>query len=60
MARSRGIPPSASMSMFGGCCCANKDVYSGVVYGSMGVGILRSLGGKGGGGRGFWYRIRAM
>ena len=51
--RSRGIPPSASMSMLGGCCCASVDVYSGVVYGSIGVGMLSSLGGNGGGGRGF-------
>lgn len=30
------------------------EVYSAVVYGSMGVGMSTSFGGKGGGGSGFW------
>ena len=29
-------------------------MYSAVVYGSMGVGMSTSFGGKGGGGSGFW------
>jgi hypothetical protein len=39
--------------MFAGCWAARVEVYSGVVYGSIGVAILRSFGGNGGGGRGF-------
>jgi hypothetical protein len=61
--RSRGMPSSASASMFKGCSRAIRDAKAGVVYWPLDrpvLGISRSFGGIAGGGSAFEYRIRAM
>jgi len=61
--RSKGIPSSASASMFSGCSRARRDAKPGVVYCPLArpvFGMSRSLGGFGGGGRALEYLILAM
>lgn len=52
--RSNGMPNSASASIFSGCSRAKRDAKPGVVYCPLDrpvLGISRSFGGFGGGGR---------
>lgn len=61
--RSNGIPSSASASIFNGCSRASREAKPGVVYCPLArpvLGISRSLGGFGGGGKLLVYRMRAM
>lgn len=61
--RSRGIPSSASASIFSGCSRARREAKPGVVYCPLArpvFGMSRSLGGFGGGGRALEYLILAM
>lgn len=61
--KSKGIPSSASASMFSGCSRARREAKPGVVYCPLArpvFGMSRSLGGFGGGGRALEYLILAM
>lgn len=61
--RSNGIPSSASASMFNGCSRASRDANPGCVYCPLVrpvLGMSRSFGGFGGGGRVLVYRMRAI
>lgn len=61
--KSRGMPSSASASMFSGCSRARRDAKPGVVYWPLArpvLGMSSSLGGFGGGGSALEYRILAM
>ena len=61
--RSMGMPSSASASMFSGCSRAKRDANPAEVYCPLArpvLGISRSFGGHGGGGRVFEYLMRAM
>lgn len=61
--KSNGIPSSASASMFSGCSRARREAKPGVVYCPLArpvLGMSRSLGGFGGGGRALEYLILAM
>lgn len=54
------MPPSPSTTSGNGTESARRDAHAGSAKRSAGVGMLRSLGGKGGRGSGFWYRVRSI
>jgi hypothetical protein len=61
--RSKGMPSSASASMFNGCSRARREAKPGAVYCPLArpvLGISSNLGGFGGGGSALEYRMRAM
>lgn len=61
--KSKGIPSSASASIFNGCSLIRREAKPGVVYCPLArpvFGMSSSFGGLGGGGSAFEYRILAM